>query len=117
MNRRLREFLGISVGQLRVRPIRAADIQQHWSRGNSLTEMVRFRQIPSLQVFGTREGPCYQFRGRGCLVVYLDGTPLRRTPDSMLPLEMLSAVVVLLPNEVIAYPQGAVHLFTTGFMR
>lgn len=117
VNRRIRTFLGASPAQPRIRPIRAATIRDHATRGSTLSEMIRWQQIPNLQVLATRDGPCYQFRGRGCLPVYLDGARLGRAPNALLPLEMLSAVVVLLPNELIAYPSGAVHLFTTGFMR
>lgn len=117
VNRRIRDFLGANPAQLRIRPIRAATIRDHAMRGSTLSEMIRWRQIPNLQVLPTRDGPCYQFRGRGCLPVHLDGARLSRAPNALLPLEMLSAVVVLLPNELIAYPSGAVHLFTAGFMR
>ena len=34
-----------------------------------------------------------------------------------IPLEMLDTIVVLLPSESVAYPSGAVHLFSAGFMR
>lgn len=30
---------------------------------------------------------------------------------------LLSTVVVLLPNEVIRFPEGGVHIYTVGFMR
>lgn len=117
VNRRLRQVLGISPGQLRIRPIRSGTIRDHAERGDDLSEMMIWQRIPNLQVLRTREGPCYQFRGRGCLPVYLDGARVNRSSISMLPLEILSTVVVLLPNEVIAYPSGAVHLYSIGFMR
>lgn len=117
VNRRLREFLGLSPGQLRIKPILSATIRDHAARGNGLSEMIRWQQIPNLQVLPSRDGACYQFRGRGCMPVYLDGARLTRAPNSSLPLEMLGTVVVLLPSEVIAYPAGAVLVFTTGFMR
>lgn len=117
VNRRLRQFLGMSPGQLRIRPIRNTTIRSHANRGNDLTEMIASANIPNLQSLRTREGPCYQFRARGCLPVYLDGARLSRRSVPELPLEMLSTVVVLLPNESISYPEGAVHLLTLGFMR
>ena len=117
VNRRLREFLGMSAGQLRIKPIRQPTIQDFVVRGSNVSEMIASQPIPNLQVLRTREGPCYQFRARGCLPVYLDGARLtRRTPNDI-PLEMLATAVVLLPNEVIAYPEGAVHLLSIGFMR
>lgn len=116
-NRRLRQFFGMSPGQLRIRPIRASVIDDHISRGHDLTEMMRWIQIPNLQILRSRDGPCYQFRGRGCLPVYLDGTRMTQRAIPELPLEMLNTVVVLLPSETTAYPSGAVHLFSTGFIR
>ena len=117
MNRRLRQFLGMSPGQLRIRPIRTSVLEAHASRGGGLTDVMRESNIPNLQILRTRDGPCYQFRGRGCLALYLDGARLSRRSATDLPLEMLATVLVLLPNESIAYPEGAVHLFTRGFMR
>ena len=86
-------------------------------RGGGLPEMIRALQIPNMQVLRTSDGPCYQHRGRGCLPVYLDGTRLSRSSPGGMPLEMIGTVVILLPNEVIAYPAGAVHLYTVGFIR
>lgn len=117
VNRRLREFLGMSPAQLRIRPIRAPAIRDHAMRGSNLSEMMDRLAIPNLQVLRTRDGPCYQFRSRGCLPVYLDGARLSGTSVSTVPLEMLSTVVILLPSETVAYPAGAVHLYSTGFMR
>ena len=116
-NRRIRELVGMSPGQLRIRPIRTNTLRDHMSRGNPLSEVIRAQSIPNLRVLPTRDGPCYEFRGRGCMPVYLDGVRLGRAPNSVLPLEMLSTVVLLLPSEHIAYPLGAVHLLTIGFMR
>jgi hypothetical protein len=117
VNRRLRAFLGMAPGLLRVRPIGSATIERHAERGESLGEMVRWLQIPNLQVLSTRQGPCYQHRGRGCMPVYLDGVRLSRSSPYALPLEMMSTVVILLPTETVAWPEGAVHVFTIGFMR
>jgi hypothetical protein len=107
----------MSPAQLRIRPVRSPAIQGHAMRGANISEMIDRLNIPNLQVFRTREGPCYQFRGRGCLPVHLDGARLGPASVSTIPLEMLSTVVVLLPSETVAYPLGAVHLFSTGFMR
>ena len=117
LNRRIRQFLGMSPGQLRIRPIRTSVLERHASRGGDLTDVMEGANIPNLQVVRTREGPCYQFRGRGCLALYLDGARLSRRSTAELPLEMLATVVMLLPNESAGYPEGAVHLLTRGFMR
>lgn len=117
VNQRLRSFLGTSVGTLRVRPVRAPAIRDMAMRGMRLSDLVEAQRVPNLQVLPGRTGPCFQHRRQGCLPVFLDGARLTRAPNSSLPLEMLGAVVILLPNELIAYPQGAVLLFTTGFVR
>lgn len=117
VDRRLRALLGTDPSLLRVRPVRAATIQRFAARGYDLSELLVELQVPSLQVLRTRDGPCYQIRGRGCLPVYLDGARLSRSYPGGLPLEMMGAVVVLLPNELIAYPQGAVHVYTFGLIR
>lgn len=116
VNRRIRQTLGISPELLRVRPLRSPTIRDHVRRGNGLSEMMSLQQIPNFRVLRSRQGPCYQFRASGCLPVFLDGARLNRASVPMLPLEMVSTVVILLPNEVIAYPSGAVHLFSVGFM-
>lgn len=116
VNQRLRQFLGASPGQLRVRPIRYQAIRDQAMRGRVLSDLVEAQGIPNLRVLPGRTGPCYQHRGRGCVPVFLDGARLTRAPNSSLPLEMLGAIVILLPNELIAYPEGAVLLFTTGFV-
>lgn len=116
VNQRLRAFLGANPAQLRVRPIRFQAIRDHAMRGGVLSDLIEAQRIPNLRVLPGRTGPCYQHRGRGCVPVFLDGARLTRAPNSSLPLEMLGAVVFLLPNELIAYPEGAVLLFTTGFV-
>lgn len=116
-NRRLRQFFGMSPGQLRIRPVTQAVIDDHVVRGHDVSEMMRWRQIPNLQVLRSQQGPCYQYRGRGCMPVYLDGARMSQRAISEIPLEMLNTAVVLLPSEATAYPEGAVHLFTRGFMR
>ena len=117
VNRRLQESLGINPARLRIRPIRSGTIREHAMFGRNLSGMIRSLDIPNLEVVGSRGGACYQFRGRGCLTVFLDGARLNRNPDAVVSLEMLNTVVLLLPNELIAYPSGAVHLYTIGFMR
>jgi hypothetical protein len=97
--------------------VRFSTLQTYAARGYNLPSMVVDLQIPSLRVLASREGPCYQFRNRGCLPVYLDGARLTRSTPGGLPLEMMGTVVILLPNELVAYPEGAVHVYTIGFLR
>lgn len=117
VNRRIRQFLGTSTSLLRVRPISVTTIRENARRGSGLSDMLERQPIAGLQVLRSRQGPCYQMRGRGCLPVYLDGARLAPEAIATLPLEMFGSVVVVLPNELVAYPAGAVHLLTLGFMR
>ena len=116
VDRRLSQFLGVSPVRLRIRPIRSPTIRDHVSRGHGLPEMIGALQFPNLLVLRSREGPCYQFRGRGCFPVYLDGTRLIRGATDDLALALVSTVVILLPAEAVAYPEGAIHLFSVGYM-
>jgi hypothetical protein len=116
-NRRLRQFLGMSPAQLRIRPVRSQTIDEYARRGDGLMELMASRNIPNFQVVPSRAGPCFQFRLRDCLPVFLDGARLNRASTPDLPLEMLNTIVILLPSESVAYPGGAVLLFSTGYMR
>lgn len=117
VNRRIRQFLGTSPSLLRVRPIPLETIRRNAMQGGGVSEMMERQSIAGLQVRRSRQGPCYQMRGRGCLPVFLDGARLSAQSVMDIPLEMLGSVVVLLPNELVSYPDGAVHLLTGGFMR
>jgi len=117
VNRRIRQFLGTSPSLLRVRPIPLATIRRNAMQGGGVSELMERQSIAGLQVRRSRQGPCYQMRGRGCLPVFLDGARLSAQAIQDIPLEMLGSVVVLLPNELVSYPDGAVHLLTGGFMR
>lgn len=117
VNRRLRQFFAIAPAQLRIRPVRSNTIQDYWQRGYDLEGLVIGQNIPNMEVIRSRSGPCFRFRRQGCLPVYLDGARLSGPATDQLPLEMLNTIVILLPSESVAYPAGAVHLFTHGFMR
>ncbi len=117
VNRRIRDFVGMSPGLLRLRPIRANTISDQAAMGRSLSDVIERAAFPNLEVLRTRDGPCYRFRGRGCLPIYLDGARLNRSWGSVLPLEMVHTVVVVLPTETVAFPEGAVHVLTRGVMR
>lgn len=117
VNRRIRDAVGMSPGLLRLRPIRSSVVLRHAEMGHTLADVVQYAAYPNMEVLRTRDGPCFRFRGRGCLPVYLDGARLSRSWGTVLPLDMISTVVVVLPTETVAFPEGAVHVLTYGFMR
>lgn len=116
-NRRIAQMLGSNPAVLRIRPIRPEAVRDHAARGDDLSRLLEFGRIPNFQVLRSRQGDCYRFRQRGCMPVYLDGARMARVTPALLPLEMVHTIVVTLPNELIAFPDGGVHLYTVGWMR
>jgi hypothetical protein len=116
-DREIRLMIGISPRSLRVEPIRFPEIREHAERAHDLSDMIRWGNTAGLIVFETTDGPCYQARARGCLPVYLNGFRMNRELIPAIPLDMLHTVVVLYPTESIAYPGGAVLLYTEAWLR
>jgi len=116
-DRQVQLMIGLHPRSLRVQPIQYETIQDHVVRAHDLTAMMRWQNTAGIIVHETRDGPCYQARGRGCLPVFLNGFHLSPEFISIVPLDMLYTVVVLYPNESIAYPAGAVLLYTAAWLR
>lgn len=117
IEREIRLDLGVSPRSLRVGPIDRSGIEEHLARGHQLEDLVRWSNIPGVVVKRTTEGPCFQVRNRGCLRVYLNRMPLAPELAQTVPLEVAETVVIVLPNETISYPGGAVILYTSGWIR
>ncbi len=118
LDRQLRLVVGVSPRALRWEPVRRDALLRHVERAHDLTDLMRWGNYAGVEVFEPRSGePCYLMRAYGCLDVYLDG--FRLTPEAydLVPLEMLQTVVVLAPKESIAYPGGAVLMYTPGWIR
>lgn len=108
--------LGTSVPALRFRPIMRPAIEDHLNKGHDLEDVIRWASLPSIIVKETTEGPCFQWRARQCLEVYLDGLHVNPAFVPMLPLDMAETIVVLEPGESLAYPSGAVLVYTKGWI-
>lgn len=116
LERGLRLILGVSPRSLRYAPIPRAVIEDHIDRAHGLADLIRWSNLPSIVTRTSTDGPCFQSRGRGCLPVYLNGMPVAPDMISLLPLDMLETIVVMAPNESIAYGSGAVLLYTAGWI-
>lgn len=115
-DREIRLMIGMHPNSLRVAPIRYETIRDHAERAHDLSGLIRWGNM-HVVVIQTTDGPCYQVRGRGCLPVYLNGAFMNRKMIPVIPLDMLDTIVVLMPKESIAYPGGAVLLYTAAWLR
>lgn len=117
-DREIRRIIGLSVGSLRFRPIRFNEIQRHIDAGRNLTDLMRWTNTVSLIVTETRDGPCFALRAGACLPVFLNGLRLNRDFMSGVPLEMVHSIVVITPGDAsVAYPSGALLLFTEAWLQ
>jgi hypothetical protein len=117
IEREVRLDIGVSPRSLRVAPIGRAGIEEHLAKGHQLEDLVRWSNLPGVVVKRTTEGPCFQVRGRGCLPVFLNRMRLAPELVETVPLEVAETVVIVLPNETILHPGGAVFLYTSGWVR
>lgn len=117
LERGLRLILGVSPRSLRNEPILRAEIEDHLDRAHGITDLIRWSNLPSIVTRESTDGPCFQWRARGCIPVYLNGMPVAQDMVSMLPLDMVETIVVVQPNETIAYNGGAILLYTAAWIR
>jgi hypothetical protein len=117
IEREVRLDIGVSPRSLRVGPIFRPIIDEHLAQGHQLEDLVRWSNVPGLIVKQTTEGPCFQHRNRGCLPVFLNRMHLPPELVPTVPLEVAETVVIVLPNETILHPGGAVILYTSGWIR
>ena len=92
-------------------------IQEHIDKAHNLDDLVRWSNVPNLVVHETTEGPCFQYRVYRCLEVYLDGTHVRPEFVPALPLDLVESIVILMPDESVVYPGGAVLLYSAGYIK
>ena len=119
IERGLRHSIGISPRSLRVTPFFRPAIEEHLAKGHALSDMIRWLNVPSIVVLepmGLSEGPCFQYRNRGCLPVYLNEQRMDGEWTDLLPLDIAETVVVVMPNESIRFPGGGVILYTSGWI-
>lgn len=109
--------IGISPKSLRVPPLMRPDIEAHIDKAHNLTDLVRWSGLPSITVQETKDGPCFQWRLRQCIEVYLNGFHINPEFVDTLPLDMVETIVFVTPQETIVYGSGAVLLYTEGWIR
>lgn len=112
----LRLVIGIHPKSLRFEPILRPEIEDHIDQAHGLTAMVRWSNLASVVTHETRDGPCFQWRNRQCLPVYLNGAEVSPEIIPVLPLEMIEMIVIVTPGESAAYGRGGVLMFTAGWI-
>lgn len=117
VDQQVRLMTGVDPRRLRWQPIREEELARHVEQAHDLTALMRWSNLPSIDVRESLEGPCYLMRRYGCLPVYLDGFELIPDAFDAVPLEMLNTIIVLSPNESIMYERGAVLMYTEGWLR
>lgn len=124
INQRLRLLVGRSPASLRVAPIMRPAIEEHLARSHNVEDLLRWSSIPSLEIRQTNDGPCFLVRPgartkvpESCVSVLVNGVPLTLAGVPALPLDLVETIVVVMPDESIQYPRGAVLLYTAGWIR
>lgn len=117
VRRGIRQQIGTSTRALRVQPLMRPEIEDHLARAHGVSDVVRWTNLPGIIVEQTTDGPCFQYRQSHCVDVYLDGMRVRPELVDVLPLDMAETIVFVMPKETIAYPGGAVLLYTAGWIR
>ena len=116
VDRNVRLMVGLSIPSLRYEPIRFDEIQAHIESGRVLEDVIRWEAKAGLLVRQTLEGTCYEMR-RSCVPVYLNGVPVNQLFAGDWPLDMVYTMVILTPGDgSIAYPGGAILLYTEGWV-
>ncbi len=117
-DRSVQLITGLHPNSLRFRAIDFEALQDHLRRAHTLVDVVRWEFGAGIIVYETPDGPCFEYRGRSCLPVYLNGLALHRDFVAGVPLDMVFRVQVLTPTDgSVVYPAGAVLLFTEGWLR
>lgn len=117
LERGLRLEIGLNPRSLRVRPLMRPTIEEHLAKGHNVTDLVRWRNLPQITVRETTDGPCFQWRNRGCIDVYLNAFRVNPEFVPVLPLDGVETIVVLMPYESAQYESGAILLYTPGWVR
>lgn len=117
-DRTVRQLVGLSPASMRFGPVRHAALVEHAERSHTLVDVIRWEYAPTILVRETLDGPCFQYRARGCLPVYLNGMRLNRGLMPDVPIDMLFRVQVVAPTDgSLAYGAGAVLLYTERWLR
>lgn len=108
----LRLMLGLHPASLSFMPIYRPEIESHVAKAHDVTDVIRWSNEPSIVVYQQDDGPCFLWRNRRCLPVYLNDVKVARELVPILPLDMVETIVVTGPNGVteVWRSHSAVHL-------
>lgn len=110
--RGLRRAIGLDPRGLSHKPIGYDQLMAHDLRGYNLVDVVRRDAGPRIIIRQDLDGPCFLYRNRSCLPVYLDGDRIPKNIIDVIPLGMLENAVIVTPAESVQYAGGGVLLFT-----
>ena len=111
-------MIGLDPTSMRFRPVRYEALVGHVERAHTLVDVVRWEYAPAILVRETFDGPCFEYRSRSCLPVYLNGMRLNRDFMPEIPLDMVYRLQVVTPTDgSLIYPAGAVLLYTEAWLR
>ena len=117
-DRMVRRIIGLSPNSLRFRSVDFDALQDHLARSHTLVDVMRWEYSPAIIVYETPDGPCFEYRSQRCLPVYLNGMVLNRDFMPGVPLDMVFRLQVITPTDgSVAYPAGAVLLYTESWLR
>jgi len=116
--RQLQLMTGMHPASLTKAPFSYEEIQRNIEMGRSdLASILRWSNTSSLLVFRTEDGPCFSLRQSGCLPVYFNGFRYSQELLDVIPMDMIYTMVLMYPKESIAYPAGAVLLYSEAWIR
>jgi hypothetical protein len=111
-------MIGLNPTSLRFRPVRFDALADHVARAHTLVDVMRWEYAPAVLVRETFDGPCFEYRVRNCLPVYLNSMRLNRDFMPDIPLDMVYRIQVITPTDgSVVYPSGAVLLYTEAWLR
>ncbi len=117
VKRTIRTTIGLEPDALRMPLITPSEIRRHAERGHDVAEVIQWAQAPWITISADREGVCFLHRRGRCLPVYLDGARINAETIPVISLEMIEAALILDDNESVLYPDGAILLFSRGWVR
>lgn len=108
----LRRAIGLDPRGLSHKPIGYDQLMAHVLQGHNVVDVVRRDSGPRILIRQDPDGPCFLYRNRSCLPVYLDGDRIPKNIVDVIPVDMLEHAVIVTPTESVQYAGGGVLLFT-----
>lgn len=117
VKRTIRTTIGMDPASLRMPLIPPSEIRRHAEMGHDVADVIQWAQAPMIEINEDGGGVCFLHRLGRCLPVYLDGARIHSESIGVISLEMIEAALILDDNETIQYPDGAILLFSRGWVR